>query len=117
MALADTLIPHAPPLRLAEGGKVIRVSNTRVSLDTVVYAFENGATAEEIAHAYDTLQLADVYEVISYYLRNRDEIQDYLAKRRRESAEIRENWEALHPPDTDFRARLLARQANKLQRA
>lgn len=117
MALADTLVPQAPPLRLAEGGKVIRVGNTRVSLDTVVYAFENGATAEEIAQSYDSLRLEDVYTVIGFYLGHRDEVREYLEKRSREAAEIRKKIDRLQPPDPNFRARLLARQASRLQRA
>ena len=62
-----------PPLRVDEGGAV-RVGKSRVNLDLVVEQYENGATPEEIARAYDTLDLADVYGVIAYYLRHRQDI-------------------------------------------
>ena len=51
MTLQETLVPEAPPLREDQGG-VIRVAGTRVRLDTVVFAFNNGAPAEEILLSY-----------------------------------------------------------------
>src|SRR3954451_18322579 len=59
----------------------VRVGDTRVTLDTVVETFEYGATAEEIALKYPSLRLADVYAVISYYLRHQPAVQTYLAGR------------------------------------
>ncbi|HYV38047.1 MAG TPA: DUF433 domain-containing protein, partial [Gemmataceae bacterium] len=55
------------PLLLDSDG-VLRVSETRVTLDTIVGAFTEGATAEEIAQQYPSVPLADVYAVIGYYL-------------------------------------------------
>ena len=49
---------------LADKDGVVRVRGTRVTLDTVVTAFNDEATAEEIVHQYPSLQLADVYAVI-----------------------------------------------------
>jgi uncharacterized protein (DUF433 family) len=69
---AMTLVIDSEPVPLAvdvEG--VARVGGTRVTLDTLVAAFEQGATAEEIAQQYPSLGLADVYAVIGYYLRRR----------------------------------------------
>ena len=54
---------------------VVRVSRTRVTLDTLVRAFIEGATAEEIAQQYPAVPLADVYSIIGYYLRRRPELQ------------------------------------------
>jgi uncharacterized protein (DUF433 family) len=68
---------------------VARVGGTRVTLDTVVGAFEQGATPEEIALRYDTLQLADVYAAIAYYLKHRAEVDHYLAKRRLDAERVR----------------------------
>ncbi len=48
----------------------MRVAGTRVTLETVVAAFCHGATAEQIAHDYP-LELADIYAVITFYLRQR----------------------------------------------
>jgi uncharacterized protein (DUF433 family) len=88
---------------------VIRVSNTRVTLDTIVTAFKDGATAEEIAQQYPTVPLADVYYVIGYYLHKRDEVEDYLGKRKKEADELQKQMEARFNP-VGIRERLSARQ-------
>jgi uncharacterized protein (DUF433 family) len=112
MALTDTLVPHAPPLRVVEGG-AIRVGNTRVSLDSVIFAFENGATAEEIMQRFPSLKLVDIYGTIAYYLEHRDEVLEYLARRDKEAEEIREKVEAKFPA-TDLRNRLMKRAARRI---
>jgi uncharacterized protein (DUF433 family) len=65
------------PLNIDKGG-AIRVGKTRITLDTIVTAFKQGLAAEEIVWKFPTLDLADVYAVISYYLRRREEIDTYL---------------------------------------
>jgi len=70
------------PLTIGEDG-VIRVGKTRVTLDTVVYAFQDGATAEEIASQYPSLDLSDVYLVIAYYLKHRAEVEPISKSGRR----------------------------------
>jgi uncharacterized protein (DUF433 family) len=61
----------------ADAHGVVRVGGTRITLDTVIAAFSNGATTEEIVQQYPTLQLADVYHVIGYYLRRQSEVEEY----------------------------------------
>ena len=96
------------PLRTDPDG-VIRVGGTRVTLDTLVAAFEEGATPEEIAHQYPSLDLADVYAVIGYYLRNREEADAYLQQRQETSSKVRAQNEARFDP-WGLRDRLLARR-------
>ena len=96
------------PLETDDSG-VIRVSNTRVTLDTIVAAFKEGATAEEIAQQYPTIPLADVYYVIGYYLRRRDEVESYLAERKEQADELQKQMEARFNP-VGIRERLIARQ-------
>jgi hypothetical protein len=43
---------------------IIRVARTRVTLETLVGAFQDGATAEEIAQQYPSVSLADIYQII-----------------------------------------------------
>jgi uncharacterized protein (DUF433 family) len=99
------------PLELDRDG-VMRVGGTRVTLDTVVAAFNEGATAEEIAQQYPTLQLADIYAVIGYYLRRREEVEKYLSKRRELAEAVRRENEARFNP-VGVRERLLARRQQK----
>lgn len=86
---------------------VIRVADTRVTLDTVVSAFETGATAEEIAEDYP-LRLDDVYAAITYYLRHQDQVRSYLEERRRFAAAVRQENEKRFD-HRGLRERLLAR--------
>lgn len=75
----DTFAPILEPVpleRTADG--VILVRNTRVPLDTVIFTFLEGASPEEIVWQYPTLDLADVYSVITYYLQHRADVQKYL---------------------------------------
>jgi uncharacterized protein (DUF433 family) len=60
------------------GDGVIRVSGTRVALETVIAAFRGGATPEEIAQQYPSIPLGDLYEVIGYYLRHEADLNGYL---------------------------------------
>ena|SRR5579883_2195078 len=99
------------PLRQDEDG-VIRVGQTRVPLDTVVIAFQEGASAEEIAQQYPTLQLADVYGAIAFILRNPQAVDAYLHRRRQQAAEIAERCADIQMP-AGLRDRLLARRAAK----
>jgi uncharacterized protein (DUF433 family) len=96
------------PLVAAESGGAIRVAGTRITLDTVVGAFNRGATAEEIAQDFSPLSLADVYAVITYYLRHRLEVDQYLERRAQQHADLRREIEAT-PEHQELRERLLAR--------
>jgi uncharacterized protein (DUF433 family) len=58
------------------------VTGTRVSLDSIVYAFVSGESAESIAQAFPVLTLEQVYGAITFYLAHRDEIDRYLQRRR-----------------------------------
>lgn len=106
MALA--LAQEPIPLHL-DGSRVLRIGGTRVTLDTLVDKFESGATPEEIAQDFPVLDLADVYAVITYYLRHRSEVDEYLDRRRQEAYRMRERV-ASHCDPTGLRQRLLARR-------
>ena len=110
-----SLAAVADPLPLTtDSTGVIRVGGTRVTLDTIVYSFQEGATAEEILQQYPSLELPDIYAVIGYYLRHREDVDEYLAQREQYAAEVRKNFEA-RSDVTEFRERLLKRQAQNTQ--
>ena len=87
-----------------------RVSGTRVSLDSLAYAFWDGSSPENIAEQFDSVPLGDIYLALGYYLTNRDEVDAYLQEQRRLDDEAREYWEKKQPA-RGLRAKLLARQA------
>lgn len=104
-----TIANEPVPLQVTADG-VVRVGGTRVTLDTVVTAFEEGATVEEIVEQYPSLRLADAYGAISYYLSHRAEVEAYLAERRTESSRVRKQNETRFDP-AGVRARMLARRS------
>lgn len=89
---------------------VWRVSGTRVTLDSLVYSFWEGCSAETIADQFDAVPLADIYLALGYYLKNREEVDAYLQEQRKQADEIQAQWEQKFPSH-GLRARLLARQA------
>lgn len=97
----------APPLRQEASG-AIRIGTSRVLLELVIGAFEDGATAEAIAQQYPSITLAETYAVIAYYLRHRAQVADYLAERERVAQSVRQRIEARQPDLAGIRARLRA---------
>ena len=71
---------------------------------------QDGATPETIAQRYPTATLADVYAVVAYYLRHREDIEAYLEEREQRAQEVRQRLESQQGPLSDLRNRILARQ-------
>lgn len=93
-----------------------RVVDTRVSLDSVIHAFWNGASPEEICQDFPTLTLAQVYSVIAYYLTHRAQVDAYLNEQQRTANKIRQELENRHSDFlADLRQRLLARRQSQSQ--
>ena len=104
-----TITSQPVPLSANEHG-VFRITGTRVSLDSVIAAFDLGATPEQIVHKFPTLKLDDVYAVIAYYLRHQDEVRAYLAKQRQEAEVFRKEHDDIFLPQKDLRQRLMERR-------
>ena len=100
--------PETAPLTTGQDG-VVRIGKSRVTLDTVVYAFKDGANAEEILGRYPSLQSADIYSVIAYYLLHRTEVDTYLKDREAFRVEVRRENESRFP-STGLREKLPARR-------
>src|SRR5580692_3911884 len=104
--MSFTVQAEAPPLREDAAG-ALRVGDSRVLLELVIRAFQDGATPETIVQRYSTLTLPDVYAVIAYYLRHRDEVGEYLIQRERNAEESRQRIESQQGDLSEIRARLL----------
>lgn len=105
--------PSAVPMPLKrDADGVIRVGNTRVILDLVIYAIRQGATPETIVEMYPSLALPDVYFITGYYLQDRHEIDAYIADREANSAILHQEIEKYFP-QKGIRERLLARLENQ----
>lgn len=104
-----TVHADAPPVREDATG-ALRVANSRVLLELVIRAFQDGATPETIVLRYSTLALSDVYSVIAYYLRHRREIEAYLVTRDQKAEEVQQRIEREQTDISEIRARLLAQR-------
>jgi uncharacterized protein (DUF433 family) len=88
-----TIAADPLPLRLDSGG-AYRVGKSRVRLDTVVFEYNSGSSAEQIVQNFPALDLADIHAVIAYYLHHKAEVDAYLKQRERDAEEQRQRLTA-----------------------
>lgn len=101
------------PLRLMKDG-TIRIAGSRITLDSIVYHYKLGASAEQIAQKFPALALADVYVAIAYYLNHRDTVEEYLRQQETQGDEVQKRLESdpqYQKTSVELRARLLARKS------
>ena len=79
------------------------LAGSRVSLDSVIYEFLNGASPESIVKSFPSLNLEQVYGAITFYLANRAEMDAYLAETEKLWEEARKNQD---PRSADLQKRL-----------
>lgn len=90
----------------------IRVGRSRVSIDSIVHHFKLGASAEQIGHKFPSLELADIYGVISYYLTNREAVEAYLREQAVQAENIATEIDRMFgKQNAEIRERLLARKS------
>jgi uncharacterized protein (DUF433 family) len=66
------------------------VAGTRVSLDSVVYAFLRGESPEGIAESFPALGLEQIFGALAFYMANRETVDEYLRKGQREFEALRQ---------------------------
>ncbi len=74
-----------------------RIAETRVSLDSVVYAFRRGTSPESIQRSFPSLTLEQIYGAITFYLAYQEEIDQYLLDGEAEHEKLRADSRAAHP--------------------
>ena len=89
------------PLTLTESG-TIRVTGSQVALESVVYQYQQGNTAEAILESFPSVKLADIHAVISYYLNHREQVNEYLRDQEKKARAVREDIES----DPVYKARV-----------
>jgi len=113
MSTLETTI--TAPVNQWEDG-TIRITGSRVPIDTVIYHFKLGATAEEIGYKFPSLRLADIYGAVYYYLAHRREVEEYLSLQALEGDTVQQRIESdpeYQQSKAEMRERLLARWAEK----
>jgi uncharacterized protein (DUF433 family) len=71
----------------------LRVAGTRVSIDSVVYAYLQGHSPETIIEQYPALSLEQVHGAIAFYLANKAEVDQYLDKQEQLWEKLRQEQE------------------------
>lgn len=101
------------PLTSGEDG-TIRITGSRVPLDSIVSQFKSGATAEQIQEDFPSLHLRDIYGAIAYYLQNTRAVEEYLRDQQQAAAQTRREIES-HRDTTGLRERLRRRRAEAVK--
>jgi len=73
------------------------ITGSRISLDSIVYAFLRGASPESIARSFPLISLEDVYGAITFYLARQSEIDDYLRQGELEFEALRQQVRQANP--------------------
>ena len=93
---------------------VWRIAGTRVSLDSVIYSFLDGATPEEICQDFSSLSLAQVYGAIAYYLKHREKVDAYLETQQQAAEKLQQELRTRHRDFIrELRQRLIAHRQSQ----
>jgi len=86
-----------------------QIADSRVSLDSVVYAWLEGQWPETIAENFPVLTLEEAYGAVAFYLSNREAIDEYLREQKAEFEEMRrKSVEELRKNRPQLYAKLMA---------
>src|SRR4051794_16201795 len=76
----DKPVPEPSSYVRVDQSGALRVGKYRISLDSVVYSFQNGDAAETIQRNFPLLTLEQIYGAIAFYLGHKDDVDDYLRR-------------------------------------
>lgn len=105
-----------PPM-VEDSTGAIRVGGSRVLLELVIHAFQDGASPESIVQRYDTLSLSDVYSTIGYFLRHQESVGAYLKQREEMAKAVRQSVMSQQPDMRLIRSRLIAKRESMARNA
>ena len=88
-------LPHTDLLSHTSEGSW-RIAGTRVSIDSVIHGYWNGATPEEICQDFPSLSLAQIYSVIAFYLTHRAAVDAYLKRQNDADRRLRRSLTTHH---------------------
>lgn len=88
------------------------LTGSRVPLAHIVREFQRGASPEAIRSHYSTLTLEEVYGAITFYLVNKEEVENDIIEREREE----DAFETSHPFPSELSAKLERARLNMLTR-
>lgn len=89
---------------------VIRIKGHRIGIEDVLEMYQRGYPPELIADEYGTLTYEEVYATLTYYWRNKAEVDAYLERLRLYVEERIREYEAQEPTEAMKRIRALMEQ-------
>lgn len=89
------------PLTKLDDGTIV-ITGTPIALEIIVARYNAGDTPDEIKRGFQSLDLADIYFVIAYYLSHRDEVDAYVQRQQERSQRVRQWLES----DESYRAQM-----------
>jgi uncharacterized protein (DUF433 family) len=92
-----TAVPTLTKQYIEQRDRGYWIEETRISLDSVVYAFLNGESPESIAQNFPLLSLEQIYGAIAFYLANRELIDTYLKKGEEEFEKLQNSFRENNP--------------------
>ncbi len=110
MSVAVPIEPIAVPLVPHANGTLF-VRDSGIPLERIIESYNAGSTPADIVDMFDTLRLADVFAVISYYLDHQEEVDTYLRIQEAEADKVQAMIEATLPQRPGFHAELKNRWA------
>jgi uncharacterized protein (DUF433 family) len=108
-------VTQTVPLTQWEDGSV-RVAGSRVTLESILYQFKLGASAEYIQESFPSLELREIYGAIFYYLQNMEAVEEYL-RQSSEAAEEGKRFIDEHFDTKALRERIRARRAQMMKKS
>jgi uncharacterized protein (DUF433 family) len=93
--MTATLTERIPLVQNEQGDMYIEGS--RIYLEHLVEWFNEGKSPQDILHDYPTLALADIYAVLTYYLRHQNEVDAYVDRQYQKAKEAEAMAESYKP--------------------
>lgn len=75
-----------------------RLTNSRVTLESVIQAYWEGSSPEGIQELFPTLSLGQIYGAIAFYLGNRAELDSYMKAQEAIWEQVRKKSEVENAP-------------------
>ena len=97
--------PDSVPLVQLENGAV-RVRDSRVTLETIVYRMQVGDTIDDIHSGFPTVSTSQIKDILAWYFENKAEADEYLQQVEEESERLRQ-WVESQPGYKERHERLL----------
>jgi|OpeIllAssembly_1097287.scaffolds.fasta_scaffold1770008_1 uncharacterized protein (DUF433 family) len=107
-----TLNEHRPDLLTLTPEGSIRIVGTRIAIESIIQSFRDGATPEEICQDFPSLSLAQVYDVLAFYLSHQADVEVYLREQAQASEVVRQELQTRHAAFlSNLRKRLATRRS------